>query len=71
MGTLLCIPHPLYAQGVEPLLPTTLEGCYDVAVYGVGMFETGSGTIAVNPVDGTVVAAYLEWVGAEGHDTRR
>ena len=65
VGTLLCIPQSLYAQGVEPLLPTTLEGCYDVAVYGVGMFDTGSGTISVNPVDGTVVAAHLEWVGAE------
>lgn len=62
---LLLIPQVSQAQGVEPLLPATLEGCYDVAVHGTGMFETGAGTIAIAPVDGTVVAAYLEWVGAE------
>ncbi|MEZ4715608.1 MAG: hypothetical protein R2851_05910 [Caldilineaceae bacterium] len=42
-----------------------LVGCYDTAVYGVGMFDVGSATIDVPVPPGPIVAAYIEWVGVE------
>lgn len=38
--------------------------CRDVATHGVGL-ASGSGTLVVPPGPGPVVAAYLEWVGAD------
>ncbi|MEZ4555911.1 MAG: SdrD B-like domain-containing protein [Caldilineaceae bacterium] len=42
-----------------------MVGCYDTAVYGVGMFDVGSATIDVPVPPGPIVAAYIEWVGVE------
>ena len=65
VGVVLLAPVPVAAQGAAPLLDDPLEGCYDVAVYGVGLFGAGVGAVELMPPGGPVVAAYLEWVGAE------
>ncbi|MDH4145725.1 MAG: hypothetical protein OEY23_11235 [Acidimicrobiia bacterium] len=40
-------------------------GCFDLASYGTGLLGDGAGTIFVPPAKGQVVAAYLQWVGAD------
>lgn len=53
------------AQGSTPLLDPPYEGCFDVDVYGVGLFDGGSGSVEISPPGGEIVAAYMEWVGVE------
>ena len=53
------------AQGSTPLLDPPYEGCFDVNVHGVGLFDGGSGSVEIAPPGGEIVAAYLEWVGVE------
>lgn len=58
-------PMSVMAQGSAPLLDQPMVGCYDTAVYGVGMFGTGSAVLEVPTPPGAIAAAYIEWVGAE------
>jgi uncharacterized repeat protein (TIGR01451 family) len=61
----LALPRLAMAQGAIPYLDEPLEGCYDVAVYGVGLYDGGQGEVTIAPPPGDVVLALMEWVGAE------
>lgn len=65
VAVVLLLPQSVHAQGAAPLFDTPINGCHDVAVYGLGMFETGAGSVTLTPPPGPVVAAYIEWVGVE------
>lgn len=62
---LMLAPRVASAQGAVPYLPQPLDGCYDVAVYGVGLYDGGQGEAVIEPPPGEIVLALMEWVGAE------
>jgi uncharacterized repeat protein (TIGR01451 family) len=62
---LLLNPHVAAAQGAVPYLPQPLDGCYDVVVYGVGLYDGGQGQVTIQPPPGEIVLALMEWVGVE------
>ncbi len=61
----LVLPRIALAQGAAPYLDQPLEGCYDVAVYGVALYDGGEGSVTIAPPPGEVVLALMEWVGVE------
>lgn len=62
----LCIilVQPVFADGSIKILPTDVQGCYDIEGYGVAMHGTGAGSVTVDP-PGAIVGAFIEWVGVE------
>ncbi len=62
---LLLTPRVAAAQGAVPYLPQSLDGCYDVAVYGVGLYDGGQGQVTIQPPPGEIVLALIEWAGVE------
>lgn len=62
---LLLNPRVAAAQGAVPYLPQPLDGCYDVAVYGVGLYDGGQGQVTIQPPPGEIVLALMEWAGVE------
>ena len=59
----LAAATPAGADGSFPLLlPQT--GCFGIASYGIPLFDTGQGTVTVNP-PGPILGVYLHWVGSE------
>ena len=63
--SLALAPRSAFAQSAVPIFDSPLQGCYEVAAYGVSLFGTGAGSTVIQPPAGTVVDAYIEWVGVE------
>ena len=66
----ILMPKLLLAQGAAPLLDEPLDGCYDAIVVGVGLYNDSppigiENSVTVPAPPGPIVAAYIEWVGAE------
>ncbi len=63
LAPLLLWGQTVFADGSTPLY-STIQGCFDRTIKGVGLYADGSGSLTVN-APGPVIDAYIEWGGVE------